>query len=769
MVKPLTKKLLRDFNNAKLQLISMMLLCALGTWVFSGLDAAWRLLDRSAETYYAQQNLADFWIQLPDANRDTLRRIAHLDGVEDAHLRVKLQLDTDLDNDATLLTYGYDEPARINIPYLYEGALLSGQDNRGCMLDVSFARANALSVGDTLTLRQDDYGFRKTFTIRALIASPEQVLTSKEVAPDPNTYGFVLVNSEALFPIPSNEITLTLAEGAVPEDVQSAIEGLYPYALVIAPIANTAVQFIRDHIVMFRNLSYVFPLLAFAVAAMIVLTTITRMIENQRTQMGTLKALGYRSGQIRMHYLGYALYPSLLGSLLGLWAGRVTLPQVLWNMEENHILLPLKLSAPISAQAWFVCVLAVLLACYVCLRVYRKAGKESPASLLRPKPSKAGQRNLVERIPGLWKRFGFNTKMVVRNMFRNKLRTGMTLVGVLCCNMLLIMTFGIQDSINYFVGKYYSGTVQYDIRVDLSNRDGTLDAYRGRLDADYVDGLMLKSASLHSSTVQRTGVLNILCDDQRSYHLGDDFSFVPLPKDGIAITQKLMNTLGVQIGDTLTVYLAGDDEKLELPITQMYYSNIGQGVYLSQSYWESLRKGAFIPDSLLIHAPSEACLHRIDNMDEALDVLYPEVQRVQNLKILDSVTTIFMVLAGAALALAFVITYNMGILNFSERTREYATLKVLGYHQKEIKHLMLRESNLVALLGTLLGILPGILLIGVVMKSCETEQTFYGLYVTLKSILLASGITFGFTRLIQEFLTRKVHTIDMVESLKSVE
>lgn len=765
----LHKKLLRDFARAKLQFLSMMLLCALGSWVFSGLDAAWRMLDLSVESFFEEQNLADYWVQLPGASREDLRRIGHIDGVEDAQLRIKIELDTDFDNDSSLLVYGYDELPRVNVPLVEKGEALTGQDRRGLMLDEAFAQANGIAVGDRLTLSNDEAGFTQSFIVRALVSSPEQISTTKDISADPEHYGFAIVLGEALAPLPASEIILSLAPGAHAQFVSDRIEALYPYAMVLSQRSHTSTQRVRDDVNMFRNLSYVFPLLAFAVAAMIVLTTLTRMIENQRVQMGTLEALGYSPRKIRNHYLRYALYPSLAGSLIGLYVGRLTLPDLLWNLEESIYTMPQKRPAPISLPAWFVCALGVLLALSVCYIVYRKAANESAAALLRPKPPKAGSRNLLERIPRLWQRFDFNTKMVARNMFRNKLRTVMTLIGILCCNMLLITTLGLQDSVKYFVGSYYNGTLNYTLRVDLKSDAGTLESYRKRLDAQRVDGMMVKAVSLRTDEIARTSTLTVLCDDQQSFRLGDHYTYTELPQDGIALTEKMMKTLGVSVGDTLTVYLAGDDEPLYLPITKMLYSTIGQGAYASQSYWESLRRGDFIPSALLLKEPTPECVNLVTYMDETSELKDPDVQYEQNLGILNSLTTIFTVMAGAALGLAFVITYNMGILNFVERTREYATLKVLGYHQKEIKRLMVRESNLVGLLGTLLGVIPGILLIGVIMKSCESEQMLYGTYVTVQSLCIASVITFGFSRFLQIFLTRNVRKIDMVESLKSVE
>ena len=763
----LRRKLLRDMWRSKLQFASMLLLCALGTWVFTGLDAAWRMLDRTIETYYEEQNLADFWVQLPGADREALRRLERLPGVERVQMRVNVEMDTDLSSEATLQVLGYDGEAQINAPLLREGEALAAHDGRGLLLEEQFARANGLEVGDTLRLRLD--GFEQAFTVRALALSPEYLITTKDVSPDPLHYGFAMANMDALSPLPASELLVDLAPDADADAVRARIEELYPYALIVDQQANASTQRARNDVEIFRKLSYVFPLLAFGVSSLIVLTTITRLIDGQRTQMGTLGALGYGGGRVARHYLNYAFYPSLAGALLGLGVGLITLPDMLWDMEAAHFVFPYRLWAPVSTAAWCVCGLSVALSCAVCLLAYRKAAREVTAALLRPKPPRVGSRVLLERCTGLWRRLGFNTKMVVRNLFRNKLRAAMLLVGILCCNMLIITSLGLEDSVRFFVGAYYDGTIQYDLRADLTDEAGTAESYYNRLDAGRVEAVMEKTVSLRGPQEARTTTLTVVEPDQQLLYLGEGRTYTPVCAQGVAVTQKMCQTLGIGVGDEVEIWLPGDDAPVRTQVAQVVYVNVGQGAYMTRTQWEALGKGAFTPTALLLQAPSAGCEAKLEQMDEVEAIKDPDVQHEQNLSILKSLTAIFNLMSGAALGLAFVICYNMGILNFMEREREYATLKVLGYHQREIKRLMVRENNWITALGVLLGVGPGIWLTDVVMRSVESEQMVYGVHVELQSILIASVVTFAFSRFVQWLLTRNVRRIDMVTSLKSVE
>ena len=765
----LTKKLFRDMGRSLMQFLAMLLLCALGTWVFSGLDATWRMLELSIESHLEDGHLADAWIKGASFDRRQLLQLEHLDGIEKIQARVAMELDApELGDGVSIQVDAYDGEMTINTPLLREGELLNMADLRGCLLEEQFAQAHGLSVGNNVTI--DVKGLRQTFVIRGIILSAEYMLTAKDVTPDPEHYGFMYISAKAVPNLPFTEVLLRLKEGVTTEDILDQVQDIVPGALLLTQGTHQSTASARNYISMFKNMTLLFPVLVFIVAAMIVVSTLTRMMEGQRIQMGTLKALGYRDGQIRMHYLSYALVPSLIGSAIGLFVGQVTIPYVIWRIVATNLRFPWQKHAPISMAAWIITVLSVVLSVFICLRTYRNAARETTASLLRPKPPKSGTRILLECIGPLWRRFSFNTKMIIRNLMRSKGRTALTLVGVLCCNMLIICTFGLSESIEWFIRQYYEGTLQYDLRVDLDQTcSGTLESYRNRLNAEIVDGVMELSVSMISDTHSRSGLMTVLADDQSTICLGEGAELIEMPQEGAVISRKLAGVMGVELGDSLTVWLTGDTEPIEICLSGYAETNIGQGLFLSRTSWEKYRKGAFKPTALLIAAPDDATLQRIDQMDETSIVKYPEQQCQDTMRIMDSTAVAFSILSGAALGLAFIICYNMGLMSFTERTRDYATLKVLGYHQKEIRGLMMRENNMTAILGVLLGIAPGIWLTGTILKMCEYETMVFAARVSPASILLASAITYVFTCMIEYLLTRKVRTIDMVEALKSVE
>ena len=280
---------------------------------------------------------------------------------------------------------------------------------------------------------------------------------------------------------------------------------------------------------------------------------------------------------------------------------------------------------------------------------------------------------------------------------------------------------------------------------------------------------MEQSVSLRADGGTRTLRLTVLGDEQTMQCLGKGETLLPLETGSVAVTYKLTKTLGIALGDTIRLYLPGDDEPIEIQVTQIVQNNVSQGVYMNRTTWEAQRKGDFVPTAIQVRAPGEGCIEALEGMDEVDDLEYPVQQIDDMLAVLESLSSVFTLLTCIALALAFVVCYNMGLMNFVERLREYATLKVLGYHQKEIRSLILRENAIVALLGVVLGIWPGILLTDVVLHSCEPESAFYPGAPTVQSIAIACVVTYCFSGLIQRLLARKVRSIDMVEALKSVE
>ena len=763
----LRKKLFRDMRQNAMQFIALIALCMLGVFLFSAIDSFALITQASNDSFFTENRLAHFFVSLPSADRGALARVRAIDGVADAQARFSMDMDADLPGDPKLNVTAFDGEMTINTPYILEGEALDPTDRRSCLLQEAFADAHGLSVGDSIVIEYQ--GMRYPLMIRGIVNSPEYISLSDGMAIDSTQYGYMLVSAQAFAEIPLTQITVRLDDGANEDAVRSEIERALPTCSIIDRRTHKSTAVVENNAQMFRDLSVLFPLAAYAVAAMIVMTTLSRMIEKERLEIGTLRALGYSDAKIRNHYLCYAIVPSMIGSLLGLFLGFYALPAVFWDVLFGQNEYPYLIHPPISVQSWAIAALNVIVSAAICLYTFSKSAKECTAALLRPKPPKAGERIILERITPLWKRMSFNAKMITRNLLRSKARTIMSLAGLLCCNALLIASMGLQDSVKVTLNGQYGGTYGYDVIVQLNTLAGEADAYQRHLRAQRVESAMESAITLKSDAAQRTTALTVLSDDQQLVRLGNDFAHMALDSSGAVLTEKLAATLGVTIGDSVSCRLPGDDERFTLPVIQLAVNNLNQGIYLTRSAWEDLRKGAFAPTALYLLAPSAQTMEKLGTMDEVDDIDLLVDQREEAFLYLNSVSMVFSILTFIALALAFVICYNMGLINFTERTREYATLKVLGYHQKEIRRLILSENLLITVLAIAVSILPGVGFTEMILSLVESESMRYAVLVTPGSIAMASAITFGFSIFIQLLLTRKVRSIDMVEALKSVE
>ena len=763
----LSKKLFRDMRQSAMQFIALILLCMLGVFLFSAIDSFALITKASNDAFFSENRLAHFFVSLPSADRHALAQVRAIRGVEDVQARFCMDMDADLPGDPKLNITAFDAEMRINVPYILEGETLSSSDKRGCLLQEAFAREHSLSVGDSVVIEHQ--GMRYPLEIRGIVNSPEYISLSDGMTIDFSQYGYMLVNARAFAEIPLTQIVVLLKAGADEEAVRTEIERTLPSSSIIDRRTHKSTAVVENNAQMFRDLSVLFPLAAYAVAALIVMTTLSRMVDKERLQIGTLRALGYSDKRIRNHYLCYAIVPSSIGSFLGLALGFYGLPAVFWDVLFGQNEYPYLIHPPISVQSWAIAALNVIVSAAICLHTYNKSTKECTAALLRPKPPKAGERIILERITPLWKHMSFNSKMITRNLMRSKARTIMSLAGILCCNALLIASMGLQDSVKMTLNGQYGGTLGYDVAAQLDHRAGPAEAYERHLAAGRVECIMETAVTLRSNQAQRTTQLTVLGDDQQLVCLGRDFTHMALDPSGAILTEKLAATLNVSIGDTITCRLAADDESFSLPVVQLAVNNLNQGMYLSRSAWENLRKGAFTPTAIYLKAPAAKTLEKLNIMEEVDDIDTLAAQREEAFLYLNSVSMVFSILTFIALALAFVICYNMGLINFTERMREYATLKVLGYHQKEIRSLILNENLLITVLAIAISILPGIAFTEMILALVESESMRYAVAVSPQSCLLSSAVTFGFSIFIQLLLTRKVRSIDMVEALKSVE
>jgi putative ABC transport system permease protein len=528
----------------------------------------------------------------------------------------------------------------------------------------------------------------------------------------------------------------------------------------------------------------IFPVFFLMVAAMVCLTTMTRMVEEQRMQIGTLKALGYGKGAIAGKYFIYSALASLVGSAAGCAVGYWLFPTTIYNAYDMMYSLP-ELSvtfqwpyAVVGTIAGILCTVVVaLIGSYSSL-------KSNTAALMRPKPPKAGKRIFLERIGFLWSRMGFISKVTARNILRYKARFLMAVLGIAGCTALMLAGFGLKDSISVIVPAQFQEIYSYDTVLGLRNEVGDQDATA--LKADIEGDQNISSALLARQMVmdaaygdRKIEVRLFVPDDAKQLpdfitlrHRTDDTP-VALPDDGVVITEKMAGMLGVSAGDT--IQLKKEETTVEVKVADIVENYVYHYVYMSPwmyrvTYGEYPMYNSGLarmndpgPDT------EKALATTLLEKDDVLSVLFTSSISSDFMDSLKSLDTVVLVLIAAAGCLAFVVVYNLTNINICERQREIATMKVLGFNNREVSNYVFREIFTLTIIGIILGLGLGILLHQMVVGAAEVDMVMFGKNVFAQSYGYSVALTFIFTLLVNFAMYFRLKRISMVESLKSVE
>jgi putative ABC transport system permease protein len=528
-----------------------------------------------------------------------------------------------------------------------------------------------------------------------------------------------------------------------------------------------------------ERVATVFPIFFFLIAALVCSTTMTRMIDDERTQIGTLRALGYSRGAILSKYLIYSGSAAVTGCILGYFGGGALFPLVIWTAYKMLYNIPgmvYTFSLPL-----FLVALGASLLCSAGTTFFacRHEMRSTPADLIRPKTPSAGKRILLERITPLWKRLKFLHKVSLRNIFRFKKRMFMMILGIAGCTALLITGFGIHDSVANIANYQFDDIQKYDLVVSCTEQitDDLLD----RIDENYGDKISADAVALmgagDATGSDATKSVNIVVSDDSALtdiiDLHRNGNTVSYPGTGeVVLTEKLADLIGAKIGDTITLSL-GDDERADFTVSGLAENYVNNYVYLTgESYQQAFGK-EFEAKTLLIQLNEDsdeyALSASLSNEDgvSAVTVITDTRKMIDNMMV--SLNYVVALVVACAAALAFIVLFNLGNINISERVREIATIKVLGFHARESGAYVFRENIMLAIMGIVCGLPLGIALHSFVMSQIKVDLVAFKYVIRPISYLLSVILVLLFTIATDLIMRRKIAAIDMAESLKSVE
>lgn len=533
------------------------------------------------------------------------------------------------------------------------------------------------------------------------------------------------------------------------------------------------------------NIGRVFPIVFFIVATLISLTSMTRMVEEQRMQIGTLKALGYNKLQITSKYVIYASLACVVGAIFGMCVGFVILPKIIWMMYGMMYQLPdISISFNLKYGGMGLIFISV---CIIGATIYTilKELINTPANLMRPKAPKMGNRVFLERIPFIWKHLNFSQKVTVRNLFRYKKRFYMTIIGILGCTALILTGFGVKDSVKKIVPNQYENVFQYDMQISL--KDSLEEIQR----QEFISNLnkeekitKIVKVYMTSGTVingknsedvqiivpsdenELDGIINIKDVKKKEK--------ISLKENEICLTDKAAQLLEVKSGDTIILKDA-DEKEVQIKISNIVENYVSHYVYMSKQTYENIYKKDYTANVLLTKnnnltsEEQDELATEIMNQNEVASVsnISSMVEQIDDMmSLLNYVVVVLIVSAGL---LAFVVLYNLSNVNISERIRELATIKVLGFYDKEVYKYVTRENVILTVIGIILGLIGGYFLNYYIMGTCEINILRFSKTINPISYVYAVIITVVFTVIVNIATYFALKKIDMIENLKSVE
>ncbi len=754
----LYKKMLRDFKDNKAQFISIFFMAFIAVFAFAGIGAEVTGLTESSQNYYTNTNLADITIYTTNIDNTTIQNIENINGIQNTEQQLIIPTTAKLNNtpDITLHTI---EKGEISKFYPISGEDFNINDENGIWLDKRFADANNLKIGDNITL---EYGTIKiTKEIKGIGYSPDYVYEIQEgsLVPDFKQVGYAYISYKA-FPtqVPYNTLLIDAENTPNLENNIKNTIGENNYTQYLEQKDFSSYHQFQDEIGQHQMLADVMPMIFVIVSLLTLLTTMTRLINNQRTQIGTLKALGYSNKSVTLHYISYGFFLSTIGSILGIILGPMIIPYMFFPSMQSFYTLP-TWQPGFNITFLTVAIIMITLSTLITYISIRNINKESPAQTIKPKPPKNIKQGPIEKSK-IWKHLNFNIKWNFRDAKRNKVRSIMSIFGVLACTVILLASFGAGDSMEDVKQWQYSDINHYNTKLTLEDNitQNQIDNILNNINAETI---MEDTVEIRKNTEDTRGTITVINDTKLITPTDENRQAIDLPNTGVAISSKIAETLNIKQGDTISWHISSSDIWVNLTVTQIYTTPVSQGIIISQDAFEKTDLN-YTPTSIITEDTTDTNYTGVKSTTTMDSMINTWEQLTETMMSEVYVLIIF------AIALSVVVLYNLGLLSFTEIKRELATLKVLGFKSKTLRRILLTQNLWFSLIGFLIGIPIGKLTLVFMMSTVGQDYYFPG-NIYLPNLLITFLITFGVSIAVNLAFSRKIKNVNMVESLKDVE
>ena len=789
----LKKKMFRDIKQNLSQFITIFLMVLIGVMVYVGIEAYMDGMTSAADNFYKNNNIQDLNVMGNLSDKD-LDKIKSLDNVKDAEKKLVVNA-IDKDNKDKTYLLSFIDSNNISKFHIMDGEKFD-VNKKGAWVDNFYAEKNNLKVGDTIKIKYDTFTLEEK--ILGLINVPDHIYDVKdesELVPNRENFGFVYlsvneipesyikdlvmkemkITDEKIFDkyvkdfnykeyIPYNYIMVDVNKKKNVKSVKEDIEDNVSNAKAIVKIEDT-LSYQRYQGEIDEGASYVgiFSGLFLFIAMLSVITTMTRVVKKQKLQIGTMKALGIKNSKIVMHYVGYGFFVSLAAAIVGIILGKYFIGTFFLNMEMDYFEVPNGVPV-VKPLSYLVALLVVMVVSFITYLTCRKELFKKPAEALRNEVPNVKVSSLNLSTKGIFKKLNFSSKWNYRDILRNKFRTVTAVVGIVGCCMLIVCAFGMLNSMNHFIKLQFEDLYNFNYKLSLKEniKDDELKVLTDKYGDNTSETLTIETKigkEREANTIFVTNAGNLV------RFQNENGKFIKVNKNnGVYITRKLADQKNLKVGDTIKWHIYGVNKYYESKIVGLTKDPQVQNLTMTKEYLESLDID-YKPDSLYTNTDLKG-IKDIKNVS-----LVQDINELKNglESMLSMMKSMIMLIIVFAIGLGAIIIYNMGILSYSEKQYQFATLKVLGFSDKKIKKIFVQQNNWITVLSIIIGLPTGYYMTSWIFKSVIADNYDFSAYINLSTYLIAIIGTILVSTIVSRMLSKKVNKIDMVSSLKANE
>lgn len=757
----LLKKLFRTILRYKAQFISMIIMIILGVGVFVGFQGEWYSIKKDTYSFYDETGFADYDLIDEDGySIEDYNKIISINGISKASRFLKVNTNEEKENDIISLTVA--ENIEVSGFIVTKGEEYNSNSTDGIWMSDQYAKANNYNIGDSITLKYNSISL--TGNILGLIKSSEYLIClpdENQLMPNYNTCGYVYISPSMLTNVLGYEyytqinVISNLSKSDFSNKVDEALERTN---LIVSKDEKVSFSEAQGEVTEGKTMASILPVIFLGIALLIMVTTMQRLTQNEKTQIGTLKALGFRNRRIAIHYTSYGLFIGIIGSIVGILFGYF----IAWFIFNPNGSMGTYFDLPswkiyVPWYTFVIVLLVVVLLTFVSYITTRNILRGSGAETLKPYTPKAMKRHKIEDSTR-WRKLKFSTKWNLRDIFRHKSRSFMTLFGIFGCSVLLVASFLSMDSMKGFVNKFYTSSMNYKSMITISTDDNDLSREIAQYyDCDYA---ATSTISFNDEALSME-IYNI--DNGYVKFLDKKTNYVNLNSSGVYIGQRLKKEANLKIGDTIEVKLFG---------TNISYNFIVAGEL------RTLTKGIVLTEEYAIDNGVDYKINKLysnKNVSEIkADNLYSEyISAIKSkndvVKSFDSFLNVMYTMIGALIVLSIilgiVVLYNLGVMSYFERYRELSTLKVVGFKDKRIGKLLIEQNMWLTILGLIIGFPCGILITKVILTALASEYEMMLIFGWM-TYVIPPVLVILTSLIVSLFVAKKSKTINMVEALK---